>query len=152
MTRDEARPRSNTPLKPITAITATTREPLGTFDSSAISRLAFDLESYPRALSFTDAFTLMLNERVAAIHEELTGPPVDDQLTTLLSLRASAVMAGATQLQHTTTQAIAARRTRSYTPDEVEALHQRLLREAQDFTAAYTTFRSHQPRPRRRTR
>ena len=111
-------------------------------DVSVITRLARELQSYPDALAFVDQYTAMLNDRITAIHTELTGPATDDQLSALLSLHASSAMTGATQLHHTTDEALAVLTTGTRPAHYAQTLHQRLTLEADSFIAAYTRFRT----------
>ena len=114
-------------------------------DASVITRLARELHSYPDALAFVDQYTAMLTDRITAIHTELTGPGTDDQLSALLSLHASSAMTGATQLHHTTQQAITALTTGTPPAHYAQTLHQRLTLEADGFITAYTRFRTQAP-------
>lgn len=111
-------------------------------DASVITRLARDLESFPDALAFVEQYTAMLDDRIEAMHAELTSPATSDRLTALLSLHTSSVMAGAAQLQHTTERAIATLRTGTLTAQQVTILHRRLILQARDFTEAHDQFRA----------
>jgi HPt (histidine-containing phosphotransfer) domain-containing protein len=78
------------------------------FDSAAFTQLAEDLGSYSDATEFVRSFTALLPARIERIEQALMTQDREETITALLSLQASAAMAGATQLYAATTHALAA--------------------------------------------
>jgi hypothetical protein len=76
------------------------------FEVSVFEQLIEDLGSRPAATTFLDSFTNMLDERITLIERALRAGERDHIVTALHSLRASAAMVGATQLNASTTAAI----------------------------------------------
>lgn len=113
-----------------------------------VAQLARDLQSDQDALTFVDGFASLLPERIATIRAELTRPAMDDRLSGLLGLYASSVMAGATQLEHTTTEAMEALKSGTISATFVQTLYERLLLEADTFNTTYEKFRGQHCEPR----
>ncbi|WP_049830154.1 Hpt domain-containing protein [Arthrobacter sp. RIT-PI-e] len=114
---------------------------LPVIDTHVIDILAQELHSYPDALDFIDRFVALLPERINAIHNALTRSDLEQATITLLSLHTSAAMVGATQLHHTTTNALATITNGHTTHTHTQNLTRQLTRNAANYTTAYTTLR-----------
>lgn len=88
-------------------------------------------------MSFLATFTSLLSPRIGRIDAAFKQKDREDLITALLSLQASATMAGAAQLQKTTTRALMADPIEDQPP---EPLIEQLTSEAQDFTRAFRSF------------
>ncbi len=77
------------------------------FDTDAFEQLAGDLGSYTVATDFVRSFTALLPARIERIDRALRSQDREEIITALLSLQASAAMAGAPQLYAASTQALA---------------------------------------------
>ncbi|AUZ89126.1 hypothetical protein CVO76_16920 [Arthrobacter agilis] len=79
---------------------------IAVFDVAVFDRLIDDLDSRVIALNFLRDFTEMLDDRMNAIEQALKAESFDESLRSLHSLRASAAMIGARQLDASTTLAL----------------------------------------------
>jgi hypothetical protein len=76
-------------------------------DGRIFGELAEDVGSVAIASDFMTSFASLLPGRIRRIEKALTDQDREEALTALLSLHASATMAGATQLQASATRALA---------------------------------------------
>ncbi|MUK01048.1 hypothetical protein GM708_03330 [Vibrio cholerae] len=76
------------------------------FDAAAFEDFAQDLGS-SAALDFIETFETLLVTRIERIERALGGEDTEETITALLSLQASAAMAGAAQLHASATRALA---------------------------------------------
>lgn len=107
-------------------------------DTVVIGHLVDDLGSYPLALNFVTTFDSLLDSRITRIEQALEGRDEDETVTALLSLQASAAMAGAVQLEALATRALTHQPVRT-TPQGF--LVRQLESEAALFRSALTGFR-----------
>lgn len=76
-------------------------------DATAFEQLAEDLESHAIASEFLVTFDALLADRIQRIEHALEAQDEEEITTALLSLQASAAMAGAAQLEASATRALA---------------------------------------------
>ncbi|MFC3300511.1 hypothetical protein FJV46_08460 [Arthrobacter agilis] len=103
------------------------------FDHGTYDKLVDALGSQDLAAAFLDSFTSMLESRIRRIEQALITQDREEAITALLSLRSSASMVGAAQLEESTTKALAGERIES-TP--VGPLVRKLQGQADLFTRA----------------
>lgn len=77
------------------------------FDPAVFEELIDQLDSRATATDFLDSFAAMLTDRIRVIEDALRAHHHEDAVRALHSLRASAVMVGARQLEASTTRALA---------------------------------------------
>ncbi|MCU1632492.1 MAG: hypothetical protein JWM61_1144 [Micrococcaceae bacterium] len=85
------------------------------FDVDVFHTLVKELESSSTAVAFLTSFASMLDDRIHRIERALTSQNREELRTALFSLRASAAMAGATQMQTSATTALADQPHRNHT-------------------------------------
>lgn len=76
------------------------------FDPAVFEELIDQLDSRATATDFLDSFAAMLTDRILVIEHALRAHNHEDTVRALHSLRASAVMVGARQLEASTTRAL----------------------------------------------
>lgn len=76
------------------------------FDPAVFEELIDQLDSRATATDFLDSFAAMLTDRIRVIEDALRAHHHEDAVRALHSLRASAVMVGARQLEASTTRAL----------------------------------------------
>lgn len=108
-------------------------------DPAVFGHLVDDLGSYPVALDFVETFDSLLGGRITRIGQALEDRDEDETVTALLSLQASASMAGAVQLEALATRALVHQPV-GMTPQG--SLMRQLESEAAQFRNALTGFRN----------
>ncbi len=111
-------------------------------DPQSFDEFAEDVGSVVIALEFLTTFASLLAGRIRRIEGALKDQDRQETLTALLSLHASATMAGATQLQVSVTRALADERVETTPPGP---LVRKLEGQADLFRTALTELHSHHP-------
>ncbi|BBE24240.1 hypothetical protein MN0502_31230 [Arthrobacter sp. MN05-02] len=114
---------------------------LPALDEAVFATLAQELRSYPEALQFLADFDSMLPGRISRIGAALECGEGEEMTTALLSLHASAAMAGACELQHSTADALTTIRCSGVPLGYAHQLVLQLTDQAQHFTSSYRAFR-----------
>lgn len=114
---------------------------LPALDEAVFATFAQDLRSYPEALQFLADFDAMLTRRISRIGDALECGKGEETTTALLSLHASAAMAGACALQHSTAKALTTIRCSGVSRGFADELVLQLTDQAQHFTRSYRAFR-----------
>jgi hypothetical protein len=107
------------------------------FNPAAFEQLAQDLGSYAIASEFVMSFESLLAERIQRIERALKNQDREEAITALLSLQASAAMAGAHQLHASATNALTIRLVETTPPGP---LTRKLQGQANLFTHAFADF------------
>jgi HPt (histidine-containing phosphotransfer) domain-containing protein len=111
-------------------------------DPQSFDEFAEDVGSVVIALEFLTTFASLLAGRIRRIEGALKDQDREETLTALLSLHASATMAGATQLQVSVTRALANEMVETTPPGP---LVRKLEGQADLFRTALTELHSHHP-------
>lgn len=111
-------------------------------DPAAFEQLVDDLGSYAIAMDFVTTFESLLGTRITRIGQALEDLDEEELVTALLSLQASAAMAGAVQLHASATHALADRGVGEPFPG---SLLQQLESEAELFRSTFADFKTTTP-------
>jgi hypothetical protein len=106
-------------------------------DAAAYEDLAEDLASHAVALEFMTSFESLLAGRIQRIERALRNQDREEVVTALLSLQASAAIAGATELHASATRALASRSVETTAPGP---LVRKLQGQASRFSIAFATL------------
>ncbi len=107
-------------------------------DPAAFEELATDLASHSIASDFMTSFELLLAGRIQRIERAFKDQDREELITALMSLQASAAMAGAAQLQISATRALADASVKTTLPGP---LVRKLQKQADRFGVAFADFR-----------